>query len=289
MFTVISSPIRWAGSKKILLNEMLEMFDQEKKNYIEPFLGSGIVLLNVLNNNIYNDYYVNDYNKDLIGFYIELQKKPKDLIDRIKKYVIDYNQFDKIEDKSEFYYECRLKYNNSMTENKEKVVLFWFLMKTGYNGVYRINSKGKFNVPFGKKTKITLDEIKMLNLSYLIQNVHFYSMDYLEFLSILKKKGLLNEAFIYCDPPYVPETKSTEKHVIYSNIMFNHEKFILDIKKIIIEEDVSVMISMSESRKSREIFNNKNLYKYDINDILRKVNPINKVKSKEIVFTNYEI
>ena len=70
---VYGSPLRWAGSKKKLLNEMLVMFDQDKKIYVEPFLGSGIVLINTLIYNLYDEYYVNDVNENIVNFFLDLK------------------------------------------------------------------------------------------------------------------------------------------------------------------------------------------------------------------------
>ncbi|MCV38717.1 DNA adenine methylase, partial [Listeria monocytogenes] len=79
MKNVITAPIRWTGSKKKLLNEMLLTFDKEKSVYIEPFLGSGTVLLNVLSQNMYKKYYVNDINSNLINFYQILKTEKEKL------------------------------------------------------------------------------------------------------------------------------------------------------------------------------------------------------------------
>ena len=91
---VISSPIRWAGSKKKLLNEMLEWtFVRDKDNYIEPFLGSGVILINVLKNNIilkYKNFYVNDINENIINFYIFI----RDNIEEYQKAILDLMDFD---------------------------------------------------------------------------------------------------------------------------------------------------------------------------------------------------
>lgn len=289
MFKVIASPIRWAGSKKKLLNEMLFMFDRQKKIYVEPFLGSGIVLINVLNHSLYKEHYVNDNNENLINFYIELRDNAVALLNMINDYVQKYNGYLTIEEKSLFYYECRTRYNDTDTKELEKAVLFWFLMKTGFNGVYRINSKEKYNVPFGKREKIVFDENKMLILSNMIKDVHFYSLDYSDFLAVLDKKRKLHKAFIYCDPPYIPETKSTENHVIYSKRKFDHNKFKAEIKDVVEKNDLSVMISMSESENSKKMYTDSCFHEYMIADIVRKVNPNKRIESKEITYTNYSI
>ena len=97
----------------------------------------------------------------------------------------------------------------------------------------------------------------------------------------------MHAAFIYCDPPYIPETKSTENHVIYSKEKFNHNKFKLDIKNIIEQDNATVMISMSESKNSKKLYGDSCFYEYIIADIMRKVNPKKRIESKEIVYTNY--
>lgn len=85
MEKVYSSPLRWTGSKKKLLNEMLIMFDKNKRIYIEPFLGSGIVLINTIENNMFEEYYVNDVNESLINFYVCLKENLVLLCGEIKR------------------------------------------------------------------------------------------------------------------------------------------------------------------------------------------------------------
>ena len=103
---VLNSPIRWAGSKKKILNEMLNAFKPGKNNYIECFLGSGVVLINVLKNNDklkYKNFFVNDINSNVINFYKLLQKKPEYLIKEIIELATLYNNYD-LSKKEEYYY-----------------------------------------------------------------------------------------------------------------------------------------------------------------------------------------
>lgn len=140
---VISAPIRWAGSKKKLLNEMLHAFGADKDVYIEPFLGSGIVLLNVLENQMYKKYYVNDINNNLILFYNTLKNDSAQLIKRIETLCREYNSFSDDEEKWDYFYKKRDSFNKKQIRCVTRSALFWFLMKAGYNGVYRVNSEGK--------------------------------------------------------------------------------------------------------------------------------------------------
>ena len=282
---VLSSPIRWAGSKKQVLNEMLETFKTDKENYIEPFLGSGVVMLNVLNNNRntlhYRNFYVNDINSNIIGFYKLLKSKPKVLIKLLLELAELYNNKN-YEEKEKMYYEIRDKFNNNQ-DNKS--IYFFFLMKTGYNGVYRENKIGKFNVPFGRKEKIVIQEKKLLEISKLIKPVKFYNLSYEKFLNKLSKKGILDNSFMYCDPPYIPDDKLVnQKQELYTSGDFNHYDF---VEKLRAFEQSNIIISMSESTKANEIYGNYFISK-NLTDIIRTINPQKLFKSKEILFLNYD-
>ena len=191
---IVNSPIRWAGSKKKILNEMLNTFPKNKRNYIEMFLGSGVVLLNVLDNNDvlkYKNFYVNDINSNIINFYILLRDNIDEVIIKIKEFENKYNTFS-LDEKENYYYKIRDDFNN-MESGDEKALLFYFLMKTGFNGVYRENKNGKFNVPFGRKEKIVVNEEYLHKISESIQNVKFYNLEYKDFLKEIKDNKKLDE------------------------------------------------------------------------------------------------
>lgn len=281
---VLCSPIRWAGSKKRVLNEMLESFKKDKENYIEPFLGSGVVMINVLNNIDtlhYKNIYVNDLNSNIIHFYKFLKAKPKFLIKSLLELSKQYN-CKNVQEQEKMYYEIRDKFNNF---DENKVVYFYFLMKVGFNGVYRENKLGKFNVPFGRKEKFIVNEDNLLTISKLIKNVKFYNLSYDKFLDMLAKKGILNNSFIYCDPPYIPDDDLvSQKQELYTSGKFNHYDF---VKKLKTFNDSNIMISMSESTRAKKIYGTYFICK-NLRDIIRTINPQKLFKSKEILFRNYE-
>lgn len=283
---VSNSPIRWAGSKKKILNEMLNAFKPGKENYIECFLGSGVVLINVLKNNDklnYKKFYVNDINSNIINFYKLLQKKPDYLIKQICELVSAYNNYDIIK-KEEYYYELRTQFN-AEEDLDNKSILFYFLMKTGFNGVYRENRAGNFNVPFGRKKTIIVNEDYLVELSKLIQPVKFYNLDYKSFLDQMKKNGKIDDSFMYFDPPYLPDDLLiSQKQELYTNDTFNHRKF---VDKIIELKGKYVMISMSDSKQADEIYGR--FIKNSMKEILRTINPVKLFSSTEIAFTNYKI
>lgn len=280
---VLSSPIRWAGSKKRVLNDLLESFKKNKINYVEPFLGSGVVMLNVINNIDvlhYQNIYVNDINSNIINFFKLLKSNPKILIKGLTELSDVYNSKSNVE-QEQMYYEIRDKFNNTK-ENKS--VYFYFLMKVGFNGVYRENKLGRFNVPFGRKEKFIVQEDILLKISKLIKNVKFYNLSYDKFLSMLYRKGVLNDSFIYCDPPYIPDDKLvSQNQELYTSGKFNHYDF---VDKLVKYSYCDIMISMSESIKAKQIYGNYFSYKKLV-DIVRTINPQRLFKSKEILFLNY--
>ena len=283
---VLNSPIRWAGSKKKILNEMLNAFKPNKENYIECFLGSAVVLINVLKNNDklnYKNFYVNDINSNIINFYKLLQKKPNYLIKHISELAKVYNSYNGSE-KEKYYYDLREQFNEEKDQDN-KSILFYFLMKTGFNGVYRENKNGKFNVPFGRKEKIIINEEYLEELSKLIKPVKFYNLDYKSFLDKMKKDEIVENSFMYFDPPYLPDDLLiSQKQELYTNDAFDHRGF---VDKIIDLKGKYMMISMSDSKQANDIYGK--FIKNNVKEIFRTINPIKLFPSTEIAFTNYKI
>ena len=283
---VLNSPIRWAGSKKKVLVEMLNAFKPNRENYIECFLGSGVVLINVLkkNNTLnYKNFYVNDINPHIINFYKLLQNNPHHIIKQIGELVEVYNNYDTPK-KEEYYYELRMRFNEEK-DLDNKSILFYFLMKTGFNGVYRENKAGKFNVPFGRKEKIVLNADYLMELSKLIQPVNFYNLDYKTFLNKMKEDGKIDNSFMYFDPPYLPDDSLvSQKQELYTKDIFDHKLFVRTITEL---KGKYIMISMSDSKQADEIYGK--FIKNNMKEILRTINPIKLFSSTEIAFTNYKI
>lgn len=286
---IVNSPIRWAGSKKKILNEMLNTFPKNKKNYIEMFLGSGVVLLNVLDNKDvlkYKNFYVNDINSNIINFYILLRDNIDDAIIKMKRFEDTYNSYS-MDEKEEYYYKIRYDFNN-MDSGNEKAFLFYFLMKTGFNGVYRENKNGKFNVPFGRKEKIVVNEEYLHKVSESIQNVEFYNLEYKEFLKEMRKRNKLEYAFVYCDPPYLPDNdKVSQKQELYTSDSFDHTLFFKVLSEF--KNGTDVMVSMADSKIADVIYGHVPFNKIDMREIVRTINPKKLFSSKEVAFINYEL
>jgi DNA adenine methylase len=173
-------------------------------------------------------------------------------------------------EKAEKYYRIRDVYNTFKADWES----FWFLMKTGFNGLYRENKKGHYNVPFGRKHKITFDENKIYKISDLIKNVSFYSMDYQEFLELVIKDA--DKAFIYNDPPYVNSQKYTADN-------FDNYKLANYIRSL----GMDAAISDVDSKSSNDVY--KDFFKVQIKSTKRVINIASVQEVKEVLYINYDI
>ena len=244
-------------------------------------------MLNLLNNIEHFSFeriIVNDLNENIINFYKLLKSDAKYIINNIKKIEEIYNNYNSLSEKEVYYYQVREKFNEK--KNKINTVYFLFLMKAGFNGVYRENSNGKFNVPFGKKEHICFDTDYLIEVSKLIQNVEFYNLKYTELFDKLKEEKILNKSYIYCDPPYLPEDDNIDqKPLLYTKYYFNHEEFANILNKL---KKAKCSVSMIDSKRSDSIYGSK-FYRFEIGKLIRTINPKKVFKSTELIFSNYEI
>lgn len=263
---MITAPFRWAGSKAKLTSELFVYF-KENDTYIEPFLGSGVVLFRLIQDGKYKRYIVNDINQAIISFYKAVRDNPTSVVMKLNMICYIYNNILDMSEKEEKYYSQRDVYNVFKSDWES----FWLLMKTGFNGLYRENSKGKYNVPFGKKNKIKFDESQIFEISRLIKNVEFYSMDYKDFIELVKK-----DAFIYCDPPYVGSQQ-------YSSTIFNN----YELANYIHNLGMDVAVSDIDSIQSENVY--KDFFKVQIKSTKRVINIASVQEVKEVLYINYDI
>ena len=213
--------IKWVGGKTQLLPDIINNLPNDKSEittYIEPFIGGGSVLLNILDYfpNL-NKVIINDFNPILIQTYLEIKNNPKKLMTYLDNLQDIYY---KTEDKQNLYYKIRNKFNNS-TNLSEKAYLFIFLNKTCFNGLYRENKSGYFNVPFNNaKHPSFYDKENILNISKYLNkyNVQCYNSSY----ENMQKYVTINNTFVYLDPPYRPITKSSA-FTAYTKSGFNDD------------------------------------------------------------------
>ena len=294
--SIVAKPfVKWAGGKgslvKILASHLPSDFcDKENVTYIEPFVGGGAMLFYMLTHfsNIHR-VVINDVNADLILCYQLIKNNPQILIEQLKQIENEYKQLETMEEKSIYYYNMRNKYNSNIIMDSERAACFIFLNKTCFNGLYRVNSNGKFNVPFGKYKKPIICDDKLIMTDHeFLKNVDIYAGNYSE-ISKHFGNGFI---FIYIDPPYRP-LSGTAFFKEYSHNVFDDKE--QEKLKIFCDElttkGCSIMLSNSNSMDGGESYFAK-LYKDYYIDQIKTIRYINahvgkREKETELLIMNY--
>ncbi len=246
--------LKWAGGKGQLLYEIEKYYpfsDKKITKYAEPFVGGGAVLFDILNKYDLDEIYISDINTELINTYCIIRDNIEDLIEMLYTMQNTFILLDK-EERKAYYMQKRkrfneLKVNGTENANIEKASLMIFLNRTCFNGLFRVNKKGFFNVPMGSyKNPIICDENNLRAISEKLQRVIIVCRDY------KKSADFIDEnTFVYFDPPYRPIT-NTANFTAYTENLFNDEKqielarFVDDIHK----KCAKVVISNSDPKNS---------------------------------------
>lgn len=296
---VVRPFVKWAGGKSSLISQLTNFFPFELKDgiinkYVEPFVGGGAVLINILQKYDVKEAYAFDINRDLINCYNVIKENVDELIKQLE---IKEKEFIKLEseDRQAYFYNIRKEYNSyKITENElsiKRAGEFIFLNRTCFNGLYRVNKNGEFNVPCGKYKNPTIcDSSNLRKLSYLIRNVVFQYGDYKK-----SEKYVDNNTFVYFDPPYRP-LSITSGFTSYTKENFNDEnqKELANYFGKLDEKNAKLMLSNSNPKntnKDDSFF--EDIYKgFNINEISAKriinANAKGRGEISELLITNYE-
>ena len=264
--------VKWAGGKRIILNKLKERVPSKFNRYIEPFVGGGALFFELQS----PISVIFDLNEELINAYKVIQTSVNDLIKDLQKH----------KNTKEYYLELR---NLDRTQdykkltNVERASRFIFLNHTCFNGLYRVNSKGEFNVPFGDYANPNIfSKENLLKVSDLLKGTTIICDDFERVLDFAKK-----DDFIYFDPPYLPITK-TSSFTSYTKDKFdfaNHKR----LKEVCDKLDKKKIKFMVSNSNTPEIYD---LYKdYNIEQIFssRSIssNGEKRGKIREIIIRNY--
>ena len=228
--------VKWVGGKGQLIDELEKMLpsDGEKvlTKYCEPMVGGGALLFNILSKYNFEEIYINDINSELINAYNVIKSSVSDLIKRLQDMQMVFLPMDD-NGRKFYYYSIRDKFNTIELSDDtaiEKAAYFIFLNKTCFNGLYRVNRKGQFNVPMGAYKNPTIcDEENLLNINHALQNVTIVCDDY-----SMSKDFIDKNTFVYLDPPYRPLSETASFTSYNSDAFDDNEqirlsKFIDDI------------------------------------------------------------
>ncbi|MEG3029855.1 MAG: DNA adenine methylase [Oscillospiraceae bacterium] len=281
---MIAKPfIKWAGGKTQLLPQIKNKYPVELgktiNKYCEPFVGGGAVLFDILSTYNLEEVLINDINAELTNTYSQIKNHLNVLIDELSEMQEYFWKLDK-DARKKYYYEKRerfnyLKVNGDEEVNTEKAALFIFLNKTCFNGLFRVNKNGFFNVPMGEYKKPLICNAENLNnISTLLQNVTIKCGNYSECESFID-----SNTFVYIDPPYRPLTV-TASFTSYAEMDFNDDEQIAlgEFVDRISSNGAKVVISNSDPKNADE---NDNFF-----DELYSQYQIDRVNAKRMINCN---
>ena len=290
--------VKWAGGKNSLIPQITKYYPFELKNgfierYIEPFVGGGAVLIDILQKYEIKEAYAFDINIDLINCYNVIKNNVEELINELDKKEKNFIALND-EERQNYFYDIRAEYNSYKLNDKldvKRASEFIFLNRTCFNGLYRVNKDGKFNVPCGKYKNPTIcDSNNLRNLSELIKNVIFEYGDYKK-----SEKYVNNNTFVYFDPPYRP-LSATSGFTSYTKEDFNddNQKELAQYYNKLSLKNAKLMLSNSNPKNVNENDNFfEDIYKgFYINEVSAKrminSNAKGRGEISELLITNYE-
>lgn len=271
--------LKWVGGKGSVIAELRRFFPESYDNYFEPFVGGGAVFFSLKT----KKSTINDINQSLMSAYINIRDHVDELIEELEKIQIEYHSLDSDNQKIKFY-KIREEYNALKDRNSiRRTVLLIFLNKTCFNGMYRENKSGGFNVPFNKSRKPTIcDEINLREISEILKHTAILSGSYRQAVKKAKKGD-----FIYFDPPYQPLSK-TASFTSYSKDDFG-EKDQIELKELIDEltaRGCKVMMSNSYTKFIISLYKDYKQHRIYAGRLINS-NASKRGKISEIVVTNY--
>lgn len=229
-------PIRWAGGKSWLTNFLTTILPTDYNKYYEPFLGGASCYLKL---NINSSAYLSDNNDELINFYTQIKCNCEDVINKIKTF----------ENSKENYYRVR---QTIFDDSVDRAARFYFLNRLCFNGIYRVNSKNQFNVPYGDSVnkKVLISENDLMQLSQKLANAELHTHDFENIISLTKPKDL-----IFLDPPYTV-AHNKNGFIEYNEKIFtwnDQERLAKFIEKII-AKDAYFILTNAFHHSTRELY-----------------------------------
>ncbi len=268
--------VKWAGGKRQLIPQIKERMPEQYNDYYEPFVGGGAVTFELLPANAL----INDINKALINAYKQICNSPDIFLKAVNK--LDEEMW---EDGKQYYYSLREHYNDKLMKAEydvELAALFVFINKHCFNGLYRVNGKGLFNVPYNNSRQPSVDENAIMEISEYLQNVTIIDGDF-EVACKDAKKG----DFVFIDSPYAPLNPTSFEAYTKEGFDIKSHKRLAKFYDELTVRGCFCMLTNHNTDLIRELYGNKG-YKMDVVNVKRMINSdaSNRV-GKEVIIRNY--
>ena len=268
--------VKWAGGKRQLLTQIKKRMPEKYNNYFEPFVGGGAVTFALLPENAL----INDINKALINAYRQICNAPEVFLKAIKK--LDNEMW---EDGKEYYYFLREHYNDKLMKTEfdvELAALFVFINKHCFNGLYRVNGKGLFNVPYNNSRRVSVDENLIMEISEYLQSVKIMDGDFE--VACKEAKG---GDFVFIDSPYAPLNPTSFESYTKEGFDIESHKRLAKLFDELTARGCYCMLTNHNTDLINELYGNKG-YRIDIVSVKRMINSdaSNRV-GEEVIICNY--
>lgn len=291
--------LKWAGGKKQILKCIEEKLPQEIKDskeidsYFEPFLGGGAVFFHLVSRYEIKYAYLADINKELFLTYEVVKDSHEELIEELQILSDDFLP-KSLDERKEYYYNVRDKFNNAVEgfDKIKRASQMIFLNRTCFNGLYRVNKEGKFNVPIGSyKNPLICDKDNLSKVSETLQGVEIVCTDYLE-----SEKKIDGNSFVYLDPPYLPIKENSFTDYVSKGFGMQEQVELSEFCKRIDKKNAKFLLSNSNPKNTENngFFKkyyglDKNLFKYEEVDVRRSINSDKNKRGpiKELLIYNY--
>jgi DNA adenine methylase len=239
--------VKWAGGKGSLVRSLIALAPNDFSKYYEPFLGGGALFFGLRNRRTEFRAHLSDTNRDLINAYRIVKEQPEQLIQALSRIQEEYLQS---KNSSEYYYEKRKWYPANPVDLAARLI---FLNKTCYNGLYRVNSQGQFNVPFGRYTKpriVDPENIRAVSRVLHDTRAELQASDYKNSLSKCDDFD-----FVYLDPPYQPKS-TTSSFTSYTRKGFSEkdQKELAEEFARLVDIGCTVLLSNSDTPMTRRLY-----------------------------------
>ena len=267
---------KWTGGKRQLLPIIKSLMPDNYNNYFEPFIGGGALFFDLSPDKAV----INDFNNELINCYQQIKKYPQKLIELLAKHQENNSK--------EYYLELRSADRDNRIDkmtNVERAARIMYMLRVDFNGLYRVNSKNQFNVPYGryKNPKIVDGELLLSISKYLNDNdIHILNKDFEEAVEDVRVGD-----FVYFDPPYIPLSE-TSAFTSYTHEGFSYEDQVRlrDTFMKLDEKGAYVMLSNSSSPIVEELYKDFYIHKVEATRT-NGAKSSSRGKISEIIVTNY--
>ncbi len=271
--------VKWVGGKRQLMTHLQKKLCKNMNNYFEPFLGGGALFFNLSYNLERINFNISDLNSELILSYVVIRDQVQELIEALQNHSYYYA----LNSKDYYYYVRKSKPKNQVDVASRLI----FLNKTCFNGLYRVNGDGKFNVPLGKYSKPNIiNKENLLNISNLLQTkkVSIKCSDFFDIYKDTQKND-----FVYLDPPYYP-ISTTANFTSYTSNNFKLTDFcrLVDLSEKLHDLGCNIMISNSNTQFILDSFSSSHWHisYFETNRSINS-NPKNRKHCSELIITNY--